>query len=51
MAQRQIGGGEASLTGPPMGTERLRDAAGGLAAADERVAAREGWVKCVERGH
>jgi hypothetical protein len=33
------------------GTEGERDAAGGLAAADERVAAREAWVKWVERGY
>jgi hypothetical protein len=32
-------------------TERERDAAGGLAAADERVAAREAWVKWVELGY
>jgi hypothetical protein len=33
------------------GTEQQRDAADGLAAADERLAAREAWVKCVERGY
>jgi hypothetical protein len=33
------------------GTERARDAAAGLAAADERLAAREAWVKWVERGY
>jgi hypothetical protein len=33
------------------GTGRERDADGGLAAADERVAAREAWVKWVERGY
>jgi hypothetical protein len=33
------------------GTERERAAASGLAAADERVAAREAWVKWVERGY
>jgi hypothetical protein len=33
------------------GTEREPDAASGLAAADERVAAREAWVKWVERGY
>jgi hypothetical protein len=33
------------------GTEHERDAADGVAAADERVAAREAWVKWVERGY
>jgi hypothetical protein len=33
------------------GTDRVREAADGLAAADEQVAAREAWVKWVERGY
>jgi len=33
------------------GTERERDAAESLAAAEEQVAAREAWVKWVERGY
>jgi hypothetical protein len=33
------------------GTEQQRDAADGLAAADEQLAAREAWVKWVERGY
>jgi hypothetical protein len=33
------------------GTGRERDADRGVAAADERVAAREAWVKWVERGY
>ena len=33
------------------GTKHRRDAADGLAAADEQVAAREAWVKWVERGY
>jgi hypothetical protein len=33
------------------GIKHQRDAADGLAAADEQVAAREAWVKWVERGY
>ncbi len=33
------------------GIDRVREAADGLAAADEQVAAREAWVKWVERGY
>jgi hypothetical protein len=33
------------------GREHQRDATDGLAAADEQVAAREAWVKWVERGY
>ena len=33
------------------GTKHRRDAADGLAAADDQVAAREAWVKWVERGY
>jgi hypothetical protein len=33
------------------GTKHKRDAADGLAAADEQLAAREAWVKWVERGY
>jgi hypothetical protein len=33
------------------GTDHERGAAAGVAAADERVAAREAWVKWVERGY
>jgi hypothetical protein len=33
------------------GIARVREAADGLAAADEQVAAREAWVKWVERGY
>jgi hypothetical protein len=33
------------------GTKHQGEAADGLAAADEQVAAREAWVKWVERGY
>jgi hypothetical protein len=33
------------------GQQQARKAANGLAAADEQVAAREAWVKWVERGY
>jgi hypothetical protein len=33
------------------GSKQKRDAADGLTAADEQVAAREAWVKWVERGY
>jgi len=33
------------------GTQQEADAANGLAAAEEQVAAREAWVKWVERGY
>ena len=42
---------QSELNRAARGTEHQRDAADRLAAADTQVAAREAWVKWVERGY